>query len=395
MNMHRHACTSLLKWANLPALLCLLTAPAFAQQAAAPTGPAFSPKKVRAELGKAMKAATTGKTVEEKLTILATELRQGELGKAGRLPIGFSQFKAAVGPPIRELPNSIYTDPVYMANAAKIIGDGVTGRVFGTDALPTGNYPECVAVGRLSTYFASGVVIDKDLILTAAHICANDSGSMPNRVWYGPVTPNNQDREDADGVKLKVSRYYRHQDYRHGDKYGSPLGNDLLLLEIHPDDREKITAKTTLATAAEAVGFGQDPLISVRVVGFGHSRIGLNNEPQGFGIRREVSIPLASRDVNRYGLFELDLGGMTYISEFVGASTNERADTCKGDSGGPVYITVGPPENRVTKLIGITSRRAPGDGPVCGVGAVYEYLPLYQEWIATAYANRESWEKVQ
>jgi serpin B len=63
-------------------------------------------------------------------------------------------------------------------------------------------------------------------------------------------------------------------------------------------------------------------------------------------------------------------------SEFI-AGVSGSPDTCKGDSGGPVYITVG----GTMYTAGITSRPSVGD--VCGSGGIYEVLGAFESWLQT------------
>ena len=251
-----------------------------------------------------------------------------------------------------------------------------------------------MALGRSGDYFASGVIIEGDIILTAAHICDGQPDTVPDCVWYGPVTSNCLDAPKK-GELLRVVRYMRHSQYEFNGNHANPRGNDLMMLEIHPDDRKKIHVIAEMANDDEATKMGVDPHISVRAVGYGHSRKNVQGALEGFGVRRHVTIPLAGREVGRYGLFEFPVNDMKVLGEFVAASKSENADTCKGDSGGPVYLIGGPPEQRVFRLIGITSRATPGAPDVCGDGGVYELVPAYRDWIRAEVQKRGSWPTVQ
>lgn len=349
------------------------------------------------DLNVSMKVASKGKTPQEKLLILTKEWKKTESGKENPLPVGIAKVEDGDIAPKRP-PISIHDDPVFLKNSAKVIDAGVAGRAFGPNATDARGreFRECVALGRSGSYRASGVIIQNDLILTAAHICPDDPELVPDLVWIGTVTTNSIDAPSK-GKPLRISRYYRHADYNHGSTYEYPICNDLMLLEIHPEDRGEVIYKAELPTAEEIVAFETNPPSTVRAVGFGNNRLNFQSIPVGFGVRRYVSIGLAERNAERYGLCQSDINGKLVTMEFAAASKNAMADTCTGDSGGPVYIVTGPPSNSKFKLIGVTSRPTPGSQVVCGDGGVYAYFPAYQEWISIAYApaNRETWKKVE
>ena len=59
-------------------------------------------------------------------------------------------------------------------------------------------------------------------------------------------------------------------------------------------------------------------------------------------------------------------------------------DSCKGDSGGPAYVSIG----TSYKLAGVTSRSTENSGQACGDGGVYTRVDAYADWIVgTAKAN--------
>ena len=66
----------------------------------------------------------------------------------------------------------------------------------------------------------------------------------------------------------------------------------------------------------------------------------------------------------------------------VGAPGN--ADTCFGDSGGPVYRVT---DDNQIYLVGATSRGADGTSSPCGDGGIYTLLPAYIGWIDQALAQ--------
>lgn len=344
------------------------------------------------DLDVAMKKAAPVDDVKDRISQFVAEWKKTDKGRTGRLPIGLSKFEDIEINPAAVSISSVYRDPVYEANVAAVIKKGTSGRIFSDEGevAKKKDHPDCVAVGRSGAYEASGVIIDNDLVLTAAHICEDDPESVPDLVWLGQVTSNSRVAPQK-GQALRVSRYYRHPEYKFAASFDDPRGNDLMLLEIVPEDRGKIEQKTSLAKDEDVVGFGTTPLNSVRAAGYGHSHKDFQGQLKGYGVRRYITLYLASRDVERYGLHQLDLPTGPVIAEFATNSKTELADTCKGDSGGPIYIS----KNGEFLLVGITSRATPDATMVCGDGSVCVYLPAYREWLEKAYASRETWKAVE
>ena len=295
-----------------------------------------------------------------------------------------------------ELPISVLDNAAYAENAATILESGGSGRVFGLEAVIAykSEFPECVAVGRSGSFIASGVILKGGVVLTAAHICDDHPEAVPDQIWLGTITSNCRDAEES-GEVIRVSRYLRHPDYKFDGDYRSPIGNDLMLLEIHPDDRTKVSHHAIRADFEIDLQLGSEPYRSVRAVGYGHSRINHLNRLEGYGIRRHVSLALTSRDAAGFGLYQKTLNGEKRTVEFVSASKiPDDGDTCKGDSGGPLYI-VGGDGNGDFQLVGIVSRATPGAANICGDGSINTSVMAYESWISESVADREGWKLIE
>jgi hypothetical protein len=57
------------------------------------------------------------------------------------------------------------------------------------------------------------------------------------------------------------------------------------------------------------------------------------------------------------------------------------ADTCHGDSGGPVYELLGDGETCGYRLVGVTSRRVANAATECGSGGIYTRVDAHDAWI--------------
>ena len=345
----------------------------------------------------------------QRIAELANEASSKDIPTEQRLEYVASEFKTTSRletPPVglagfldKDRPQkSIVDDSVYQKNIERaILASSGRGRIFGDGAAVVyrGDYPEVVMVGVLNDFTASGVIINGDYILTAAHIWDGDKRTAPSHVWLGRVSPpfdGNHDLE-REGIPLRIMRAHRHEKYQFHNDYRNPVCNDLLLLQLTPQSRSQISKAAALPSDAEFdefyKGLSDGKIETVRAVGFGVSRVE-GGIPRGLGIKREVSLPIASLS-QTWGLhFDPTIEAYT---EFAGARTLDRSDTCKGDSGGPVFFNWG----GQLKLVGITSRavtRQGSGGIECGYGGVYTNLKYYQDWISESISDLSKWTEV-
>lgn len=236
-------------------------------------------------------------------------------------------------------PPSVQDDPVYLANAKFVIEDD--GRIL--NGVPTTEFPDCVAVGRLNGFCCSGTLIAPDLVLTAGHCGA---GGCAAQVLVGNSIT------DPAARTFLVREAIIHPDY------GSGPYNDLALLVLAQPIDGVAPRGIADPSAPETAG-------SVRLVGFG------TTDPSGtfgYGERRRVDVPVASPDAAY---------GAEPATEFVAGAPFLDRDSCPGDSGGPAYVEIG----GNWFLAGATSRATLGGFRMCGDGGVYERVGAYRDWI--------------
>ena len=245
----------------------------------------------------------------------------------------------------------IYEDPRFVANAQKLARETMRGaRVIGGTTVKAKGFPDCVAVGSDSQWGCTGTLIGKNVVLTAGH-CAQ----FATRVFFGnDVTKK--------GTTVRVSKRIKHPRYHKGRH------NDLLVLIL----------ETTATVAPRAIADADliDHATHGRVVGFGATDV---NGMFGYGIKRQVDVPMASPGCNGAvnGQDDHVAYGCDVGYEIVAGKPLLERDTCSGDSGGPFYVADG----GAWLVAGATSRATDSAASTCGDGGVYVRVDKYVSWI--------------
>jgi secreted trypsin-like serine protease len=243
--------------------------------------------------------------------------------------------------------DSIYSDPVYLANSRALIRD--RSRIVG--GVPTSDFPDCVAVGSESGWCCSGTLVAPNVVVTAAH-CVE--GGCAARVFVGEDVAY-----PADGEVIKVDTAVAHPGY---GTHGAHSDIAVLILE-----RDTDLPPRRLATADHLGG-----ATFVRLAGYG------NTDPfgsSGYGRRRMVDVPVAGNDP-KYG--------SDPESEFVAGAPFLDRDSCNGDSGGPAYVQA----DGEWFLAGATSRATASSLRPCGDGGVYTRVDVYERWVRSVPGGR-------
>jgi hypothetical protein len=244
-------------------------------------------------------------------------------------------------PPAGAPAGSIYADPVFLANARRLIAE--RERIVG--GIPTSEFRDCVAIGSDDGWCCTGTLIAPNVVLTAGHCF----GGCTSRVFVG-------DDVDApeDGQVIEVAQAVRHPEF-----VDSPLANDLTVLVLAEE------------ASVEPRPLAEDGMLdgahSVRLAGFGNTDVFSTG---GYGIRRMVDVPLASNDPQF---------GADAATEFVAGAPFLDRDSCNGDSGGPAYVEA----DGEWFLVGATSRATASTVRPCGDGGIYVRVPVYEDWITS------------
>ncbi|MEU4766478.1 serine protease [Actinosynnema sp. NPDC023794] len=238
--------------------------------------------------------------------------------------------------------DSIFTDPVYLANMRAVVEDHA--RIIG--GVPTADFPECVAIGSADAWCCSGTLVSPNVVVTAGH-CVD--GGCAARVFIG------KDVEfPEDGEVIDVETALAHPDYRPP----RPTGDIAVLVLSRP---ASVTPRPI--AAPDQVAAAQ----FVRLAGYGNTDV---HSSGGYGRRRMVDVPIAS-DHPRHGA--------DAATEFVAGAPFLDRDSCNGDSGGPAYVQSG----GRWFLAGATSRATASSLRPCGDGGIYTRVASYEKWLWT------------
>jgi secreted trypsin-like serine protease len=228
-------------------------------------------------------------------------------------------------------------------NARIIGGSTVTGKEFA----------DCVAVGDDDDWGCTGTLIAPTVVLTAGH-CQK----LHSRIFVGNDV-------EGRGRQFRVRRHVRHPDW------ARDMRNDLMLLVL-----EK--AVTGVKPRALARADQIDAAVDGRVVGFGTTDLG---GTVGYGRKLQTDVPIVSRACTGRVKKRKDSAvyGCHLGKEIVAGKPLLNHDTCRGDSGGPLYVAQG---NRWL-LAGVTSRGTDLATSMCGDGGIYTRVDRYRDWIAS------------
>lgn len=206
----------------------------------------------------------------------------------------------------------------------------------------TTDFPDCCALGDDTEWYCSGTLIAPNVVVTAKHCM------QVTRVFLRGGNVANP----ADAEIVPVAGEFAHPEL------------DLRVLMLaHPAETtpRRIGNASQLSDTAQAtlVGFGTiDP-----------------DGRYGYGIKRRVDVPVMTFDCtsNR----DRKLYGCRPGREIVAGHSGLMLDSCKGDSGGPLYIE----KDGEYYLLGATSRGAWGSTTECGGGGIYIRVDLCLDWI--------------
>jgi hypothetical protein len=209
--------------------------------------------------------------------------------------------------------------------------------------MPTLEFPDCCAVGNATQYYCTGTLIAPTLIVTARHCPDLKRAFLKGHDISQP----------GSGETIEIEKEFAHKEA------------DLRLLVLR---KASSVAPRHIAQAAEVQG------TRALLVGFGTVDFA---GTVGYGIKRKVEVPITS--IACRGADENTRYGCRPGVEMVAGHRGLDRDSCRGDSGGPLYILSA---EGTYHLLGVTSRGV-GGPRVCGDGGIYVRVDQFLDWIHT------------
>jgi secreted trypsin-like serine protease len=248
---------------------------------------------------------------------------------------------------------SVDDDSRFRANTLQMVRQTTSGaqpRIFGGTTVIASGYPDAVSVQGPGGY-CTGTLIAPNVVLTAAHC---QCGNVNKTVAIGV---NLQRPDQVISVLRGIAMNGCTDNLR---------GKDVALLFL---EKSPTNVSPRVLTKAASIA----NIVDIVAVGFGLTERGT------YGTKLMADIPVASSACNGSadGIDDVAHYGCAKDAELVAGMQNLNKDTCKGDSGGPIYIKTSAGEY----LVGATSRGIQGAAE-CGDGGVYELVQgAILEWI--------------
>lgn len=278
------------------------------------------------------------------------------LGRLSVMAIGFAALVGCNNP----APSPPAPSPT--PNASQDEGR-IGTKIYLGKLVPTGRLRAIIGLtyNNARTPWCTGALIAEDMVLTAAHCVCN---AMPSHVFLG------EDPLDTGSNRGKFFGVAMGKAY-HGCRASSSTGVDVAVLRING----KILSAKPFTIAQSPPGSNTIFLVA------GYGAIDRSGTTIDYK-KREAPVPMTSASCSGPG--EAAIYGCQPDEEIVAGRIN-TADTCKGDSGGPLLMTApGTGTGNEANLIiaGVTSRGVKSTSK-CGGGGIYEGMrPVVRTWIA-------------
>jgi hypothetical protein len=268
---------------------------------------------------------------------------------------GFRGLRELSGPVAPAAPRvqALDHDERYLRNFDDLLLSAIIGvRVF--NGQETDNYNSAVALTNNSGGLCSGVLVERDVVLTAAHCYCNRTA---DRIVLGPRLE--QQPEIVFDI-VPGSEVMMMSCPTNPSDNSAYHGKDFAFLRVRGGNTSQL-APTRIASA-DMLDAAQTA--SIRVVGYGLDHNGRK------GIRQMADVAVASKRCR--GVQDASAYGCIKDKELVAAMPSFARDTCRGDSGGPAFVS--DYQNPSWFYLAVVTSRGINDDPDCGPGGIYTLL---------------------
>jgi secreted trypsin-like serine protease len=213
-----------------------------------------------------------------------------------------------------------------------------------------------------ATPSCSATLIASDVVLTAGHCLAKQSGNSISAISPSDVRVFFGDSAGSGGVLATVSETLVHPQYN-----PFSLVNDIAILRL-----SQPAPVAPIPNLPASLGFdGGDVGTVLDFVGFGYSDLAKTD----YGVKLHNTIPLGALGCPQAVYPACPAGAPTTTQfSYSQSDAGEVEGPCNGDSGGPAFVTLG----GTTYVAGVTSY---GDGP-CDDYGVSTNVAAFEGWIA-------------